>query len=76
MTQRLTLHVRAQLASRYEVHPSVVQVQSWWRSVHRPRPSVDAKTISNCHSKLMGTGSVVDAHRRGCPSRTRLDENV
>ncbi|CAG0903399.1 unnamed protein product [Darwinula stevensoni] len=76
MARRLTLGERSQLASRYEVWQSVVQVQRWWRNVHGPRASVDAKTIRNCHSKLMNTESVVDTRKSGRPSTSRSEENV
>jgi hypothetical protein len=62
---RLTLQERAQLAARYEVWQSVVQVQRWWRTIRGPHAQVDSKTIKNCHAKLMATGSVVDTRRSG-----------
>lgn len=74
MSERLTYRERAQLASRYEVWKSVVQVQRWWREQHEDRPCVDPKTIKNCHSKLMTTGSVKDAPRSGRRSKSK-DEN-
>ncbi|CAG0897384.1 unnamed protein product [Darwinula stevensoni] len=71
MAHCLTLCERSQLASCYKVRQSMVQVQGWWRNVHGPRASVDAKTIRNCHSKLMNTGSVVDTRKSGRPSTSR-----
>ncbi|XP_076028935.1 uncharacterized protein LOC143017855 [Oratosquilla oratoria] len=37
---------------------------------------VDAKTIKNCHAKLIATGSVADTRRRGRPSISRDPEVV
>ena len=76
MAERLTLQERAQLAAQYEVWQSVVRVQRWWRTIHGPRAQVDPKTIKNCHSKLMTTGSVADVRRRGGPSTSRAQETV
>lgn len=76
MADRLTLTERAQLAARYEVWRSVVAVQRWWRSKHGPRSQVDPKTIKNCHSKLMITGSVADASKTGRPSTTHATNTV
>ncbi|CAG2054531.1 unnamed protein product, partial [Timema podura] len=60
--QRLTLHERAKLASRYQVWQSVVQVPRWWRSSHGPRALLDLKTIKNCHEKLIVAEVVVHQH--------------
>lgn len=76
MAHRITVQERAQVAARYEVWRSVVQVQRWWRAEHGPRATLDPKTIKNCHAKLMNTGSVVDIRRSGRPSTSRSDENV
>ncbi len=71
MAGRLTLQERAQLAARYEVWRSVVQVQRWWRTIKGRHDQVDAKTIRNCHEKLITTGSVADTRRSGRPSTSR-----
>ncbi|CAG5039469.1 unnamed protein product [Parnassius apollo] len=54
---------RAQIASRYEVWQSIVEVQRWWRNFNGPHAVLDPKTIKNCHSKLMKTGSVADSKK-------------
>lgn len=72
----LSLKERAQVASRFEVWRSVTLVQRWWRGVRGPHATLDAKTIRNCHTKLMTTGSVVDKPRSGRPSVARSPENV
>ena len=76
MSERLTNHKRAQIASRYEVWKSVVQVQRWWREHHEHRACLDSKTIKTCHSKLMTTGSVKDAPRSGRPSKSEAENDV
>ncbi|CAG5020036.1 unnamed protein product [Parnassius apollo] len=67
---------RAQIASRYEVWQSIVEVQRWWRNFNGPHAVLDPKTIKNCHSKLMKTGSVADSKRTGRPSTSRSKENI
>ena len=76
MSERLTNHERAQIASRYEVWKSVVQVQRWWREHHEHPACLDPKTIKTCHSKLMTTGSVKDAPRSGRPSKSEAENDV
>ncbi|CAG0901828.1 unnamed protein product [Darwinula stevensoni] len=53
---------------------SIVQVQRWWRGGHGRRASLDLKTIRNCHTKLMTTGSVADVMRNGRPSTSRSQD--
>ena len=65
---------RVQLAARYEVWRSVVQVQRWWRTIKGRHAQVDPKTIKNCHEKLITTGSVADTRRSGRPSKSRDPE--
>ena len=60
MFGRLTLNERAQLAARYGVWKSFVQVQRWWSSIKGIHVEIDVKTIKNCHAKLVATGSVMD----------------
>ncbi|CAG5050222.1 unnamed protein product [Parnassius apollo] len=67
---------RAQIASRYEVWQSIVEVQRWWRNFNEPHAVLDQKTIKNCHSKLMKTGLVADSKRIGRPSTSRSEENI
>ncbi|CAG5056457.1 unnamed protein product [Parnassius apollo] len=67
---------RAQIASRYEVWQSIVEVQRWWRNFNGPHAVLDPKTIKNCRSKLMKTGSVADSKRTGCPSTSRSEESI
>ena len=76
MSERLTNHERAQIASHYEVWKSVVQVQRWWREHHERRACLDSRTIKTCHSKLMTTGSVKDAPRSGRPSKSKAENDV
>lgn len=72
----LTVEERAKIAARYEVWGSVVRVQRWWRAERGIHATLDAKTVKNCHSKLLTTGSVADARRSGRPSTSRTAENV
>lgn len=76
MGERLTLLERTQLAARYEVWKSVVRVQRWWTTIRGGHAQVDAKTIKNCHAKLMATGSVADTRRSGRPSKSSNQETV
>ena len=71
MTGHLALQERAQQAARYEVWKSVVRVQRWWRANKGRYAQVDAKTIKNCHAKLIATWSVADTQRRGRRSNSR-----
>ncbi|CAG4945988.1 unnamed protein product [Parnassius apollo] len=66
---------RVQIASRYEVWQSIVEVQTWWRNFNGLHAGLDPKTIKNCHSKLMNTGSLADSKRTGRPSTSRSDES-
>ena len=70
MANRITVQERAQVAARYEVWRSVVQVQRWWRAEHGPRATLDPKTIKNCHATLL------DIRRSGRPSTSTSYENV
>ena len=76
MSERLTNHERAQIASRYEVWKPVVQVQTWWREHHEHRAYLAPKSIKTCHSRLMTTGSVKDAPRSGRPSKSEAENDV
>src|SRR5215475_11863898 len=76
MAGRLTAQERAQIAARYDVWNSVAAVQIWWRTVKGRNATIRQKTIKNCHSKLLTTGSVKDALRSGRPSTSRSEENV
>jgi len=76
MAGRLTIQERAQIAPRYEVWNSVVAVQRWWRTVKGRNATIRQKTIKNCHSKLLTTGSVRDSRKSGRPSTSRHEENV
>ena len=76
MAGRLTLQERVQLAARYQVWRSVVQVQRWWRSIIGRHAQVDAKTIKNCHAKLMTIGAITDTRRSGRPSSSSGPELV
>ena len=76
MAGRLTVQERAQFAARYEVWNSVVAVQRLWRTVKGRNATIRQETIKNCHSKLLTTGSVMDAQRSGRPSTSRSEENV
>ena len=71
MPGHLTLQEHAQLAACYNVWRSVVQVLRWWRTIKGRRAQVDAKTIMNCHEKLITTGSVADTRGRGRRSNSR-----
>lgn len=73
---RLSIQERAKIASRYEVWQSIVEVQRWWRNINGPHAVLDPKTIKNCHSKLITTGSVADSKRTGRPSTSRSEENI
>jgi DNA-binding transcriptional regulator YhcF (GntR family) len=76
MAYRISMQERAQVAARYEVWHSVVQVQRCWRTEHGPRATLDPKTTKKRHDKLMNTGSVFDIRRSGRPSKSRSEENV
>ena len=76
MLGHLTLLERAQIAARYEAWRSVFEVLRWWRSIKGRNSQVDAKTIKNCHAKLIATGYVADTQRRGRPSNSRDPEVV
>jgi len=76
MAGRLTVQERTQIAARYEVWNSVVGVQRWWRTAKGRNATIHQKTIKNCHSKLLTTGSVMAARRSGRPSTSRSKENV
>lgn len=75
MATRLTLHDRAEIASRFNVWNSVLAVQKWWRMTKGRNARIDPKTIKNCHRKLMTTGSLADEFRSGRPT-TRTVKNV
>jgi hypothetical protein len=64
MSKRLTVQDRVLIATRYEMWQSVIEVQRWWSQWGR-HATLDAKTINNCHEKLMTTGSVWDIERSG-----------
>ena len=76
MAGRLTVQERAQIAARYEVRKSIVEVRRWWRTIKERQAQIDPKTIKNCHAKLMTTGSVSDIQRSGRPSKFRDSEVV
>ena len=76
MAGRLTVQERAQIAARYEVWRSIVQVQRWYRTIKGRHPQIDPKTIKNCHTKLMTIRSMTDAQRSGCPFKFRDPEVV
>ncbi|CAF2088788.1 unnamed protein product [Rotaria magnacalcarata] len=76
MNKRLTVQDRALIATRYEMWPSVVEVQRWWRSQRGKHATLGAKTIKNGHQKLMKTGSVYDTERSGRPSISGSPEVV
>ena len=76
MAGRLTVPERAQIAACYEVWNSVVAVQRWWRTVKGRNATIRHKTIKNCHSKLLTTGSVTDTRRSDHPSTSRSEENM
>ena len=76
MAGRLTVQERAQIAARYEVWRSIVEVQRWWRTTKGRHAQIDPKTIKNCHAKLMITGSGSDTQRSGRPSKSRDLEQV
>ena len=76
MAKRLTVQDRALIATRYEMWQSVIEVQRWWRSQRGRHETLDAKTIKNCHQKLMTTGSVCDIERSGRHSTSRSPEAV
>ena len=77
MTKRLTVQDRALIATRYEMWQSVVEMQRWWwRSQQGKGVTLDAKTIKNCHQKLMITGSICDIERSGRPLASRSSELV
>jgi len=61
MAGHLTVTERAQIAARYEVWNSVVAVQRWWHVAKGRNTTIHQETIKNCHSKLLTTGSVMDA---------------
>jgi hypothetical protein len=54
----------------------VVAVQRWSRTFKGRKATIRQETIKNCHSKLLTTGSVMDARRSGRPSTSRSEENV
>jgi len=54
----------------------VVAVQRWWRTVKGRNATIRHKTIKNCHSKLLTTGSVTDTRRSDHPSTSRSEENM
>lgn len=70
MTQRLTLHERAQLASVAVSGASANMV------VMDLVPREMSQTIRNCHSNPMSARSVVDIHKSVRPSASSLEENV
>ena len=74
MAGRLTVQERAQIAARYEVWRSILQVQRWWRTIKGRHAQIDLKTIKNCHEKLTTTGFVTEAQRSGRPSKFRDPE--
>jgi len=76
LSGRLTVQELAQIAVRYEVWNSVVDVQRWRLTVKRRNGTIRQETIKNCHSKLLTTGSVTDARRSGRPSTPRSEENL
>ena len=76
MAHKLTLQQRAQIASRYKVWQSPIQVQRWWRSEYGKNKTIDAKTIKSCHHKLMTTGSVGDLSRSGRPASNSCEERI
>ena len=53
MAGRLTVQERAQIAARYEVWRSIVEVQRWWRTINGRHAQIDPRMIKNCHAKLM-----------------------
>lgn len=76
MTKRLTVQDRALIEARYEMWQSVIEVQRWWRNQRGRHATFDAKTIKNCHRKLITTGSVCDIERTGRHSTSRSPEVV
>ena len=76
MAGRLTVQERAQIAARYEVWRSIVDVQRWWRTIKGRHAQIDPTTTKNSHVKLMTTGSLTDTQRSGRPSKFRDPEVV
>ena len=65
----------AKIAARYEVWNCTIMVQRWWRAWKGRDETLRPETITNCHAKLMTTGSVHDARESGRP-KSRSTENV
>ncbi|CAF3770620.1 unnamed protein product [Rotaria sp. Silwood1] len=76
MPKRLSIQDRVLIATRYEMWQSVIEVQRWWRNQRGKHLTLDAKTIKNCHQKLMITGSVYDMERSGRRSTSHSPEVV
>jgi hypothetical protein len=55
---------------------SVVRFQMWWSPEHGANATLNARTIINCHQKLMTTGCVTDRKRSGWPSTSWTPENI
>jgi hypothetical protein len=58
MAYHVSLNEKAKTASSFEVCGFTVQVQEWWRRARETHHSWP-KTITNCNTKLMITGSAI-----------------
>ena len=74
-TNVINLGDRAMIASRYEVWKSVQLVQEWWHEERGRKLHLSRNTIIKWHTRLIETGSVCDAPRRGV-SPARSLENL
>ena len=72
----LTHQQRAQVAARFEVWQSVVQVQRWFKSVFGKNKSLSKNTIKNCHDRLINVGSVLRKPYKSRALTARTQVNI
>ena len=72
----LTPQQRAQIASRFEVWGSIIEVKRWFRSTFGIHKKVSPNTIKTCHSKLLNIGTVLRKSYKTRPLTARTQDNI
>ena len=72
----LTPQQRAQIASRFEVWGSIIEIQRWFRSTFGIHKKVSPNTIKTCHSKLLNIETVLRKSYKTRPLTARTQDNI
>ena len=72
----LTPQQRAQIASRFEVWGSIIEVRRWFRSTFGIHKQVSPNTIKTCHYKMLNVGNVLRKPYKSRSLTARTQDNI